>query len=675
MALTANELKKEKEYLKKVLEVLKANIKTGDLSVDKQKQDIYEMKKFMWDNSSDYTDEEMMVQMHNMDHEVDLTNSKINQLMRLKRSLQSPYFGKVLFESEEFKDIMPVYIGMNSIMEDTNFYVFDWRSPISSLFYNYELGDAEYEAPMGKVKGNILNKRQFKIEDGKLIRCFDSSINIDDEFLQDVLAKQSSEKMQNIVSTIQKEQNEIIRNTADKFLIVQGIAGSGKTSVALHRIAYLLYRQKHLSSKNVLIFSPNNLFTHYISNVLPELGEQNVMTTTFHDFSKSILQSKNIESFTDYLDRVYKINNDNEKNIIKEKMSDEFKAELDSFYEKYLSSIAFDNNVSINDSIISARSLNRLLQNKWSDRNLETRLELIAKQICEALHLNQKKSAGKIQKHLAKSLNKKIDAFSIYNALLREKGLDEIKQDNVLYEDITPLLYLHFKTKDFPNYSDVKQVVIDEAQDYSKLQIEILNMLFPNASFTILGDVNQTINPNYKYNSLGDLRQIRDKSNYLELNKTYRSSEEIIDYSNKILGLNNVCAIRHDNKIPVEEFDIEEENIITEIPSILAKMEENGFKKNAIITKNKEEAIYLSKLLRNIKNLSLVKENSKGSMSGNIIIPSYMSKGLEFDGVIVYTDPDNQYTNEEKNLYYVVLSRAQHQLAVCNQEKIKIKSR
>ena len=179
-----------------------------------------------------------------------------------------------------------VYIGITYVEDEENdeYLVNDWRAPISSLFYDYEVGKAEYKAPEGIIKGEIKNKRQFNIKDGKLVRVFDNNINIDDELLQEVLAQESNEKMKNIVNTIQAEQNQIIRNVEDKNLIVQGIAGSGKTSVALHRIAFLLYKIENLSSNNILIFSPNKVFTEYISNVLPELGENNTLQTTFSEF-------------------------------------------------------------------------------------------------------------------------------------------------------------------------------------------------------------------------------------------------------------------------------------------------------------------------------------------------------------------------------------------------------
>ena len=243
MKLSPEQLKAEEYYLRKTLEVLNNIIEKSSDSIDSRKVDIIEMKKYIWKNIGILDDIEVMKNMDDVNKEVDFTNKNIKVINSLKKSLISPYFGRIDFSSDD--DIISIYIGINGIMKDLKNYVFDWRTPIASLFYNYGVGKAEYVAPGGIIKGDISLKRQYKITDGKIKRCFDSDINIDDEYLQEILSESSSEKMTNIVNTIQKEQNVIIRNTSDRYLIVQGIAGSGKTSVALHRIAYLLYNEKN----------------------------------------------------------------------------------------------------------------------------------------------------------------------------------------------------------------------------------------------------------------------------------------------------------------------------------------------------------------------------------------------------------------------------------------------
>ena len=335
MSISKGELQKEKAYLLKVKKVLEKLIEKGMQTVEQRTTSINDLKKFMWDNLSDYTDEERGIALYEVDQSVDITNEKIADINRYKKAKDNPYFAKIVFKDDEFEDEMPIYIGMKSVQEGINFYVYDWRAPISSMFYNYELGDAEYEAPTGVITGQLLSKMQFKIQNGKLIRCFKSDINIDDEYLQEVLSNSSTDKMKNIVSTIQREQNAIIRYDNDKYLVVQGVAGSGKTSVALHRIAYLLYKDLALKSNNVLIFSPNDVFSDYISNVLPELGEENVLKSTLNEFALAYLKPyKQIESYSEFLERVYS----NKPNLtagqtIEYKMSDQCKNDIDEFVE------------------------------------------------------------------------------------------------------------------------------------------------------------------------------------------------------------------------------------------------------------------------------------------------------------------------------------------------------
>jgi len=230
------------------------------------------------------------------------------------------------------------------------------------MFYDYGVGDASYLSLEGIIKGTITNKRQFKIEHKKLIHIFDNNLNIDDEVLQEVLSKEANDKMKNIVNTIQQEQNEVIRNIENKTLIVQGIAGSGKTSVALHRIAFLLYKIKNLTSNNILIFSPNKVFSEYISNVLPELGEDNTLQTTFDSFLESnILEFRHVESFSRFIERYYK---ETEKNIelVKYKQSDRIINDLDQYIKSLEEKAEFISDIKVDKMYCTKDELNILLK-------------------------------------------------------------------------------------------------------------------------------------------------------------------------------------------------------------------------------------------------------------------------------------------------------------------------
>ena len=683
MNIDKNELSNEQEYLKNTLNIIKELIGEEDFNIQRQVNSVNELKKYIWENVGTLDDVEILQEMNSINNNVSVTNSNIQALQKLKKSLENPYFGRIDFLLNE--EINKIYVGINGVMKDFEFYVHDWRSPIASLFYNSNIGHASYEAPAGTIEGEVLLKRQYKIVNQKLERCFDSALNIDDDFLQEILAKSSSDKMTNIVSTIQQEQNEIIRNITDKYLIVQGIAGSGKTSVALHRIAYLLYKEKNLTSNNVLIFSPSDVFSSYISDVLPELGENNVLQSTFSDFALSYLKDfKSIESFTEFIERFYskKSINKEEYNEIKYKLSNDFKEEIDKYLGDLKKNIYFTEGIQLNDKKISKEELTDLFVNKYEKLSLISRIEKLAEHICDIYNISYKKNYKKLQVNLLSLLSKKIDVKDIYVDMLKSEfhkeksnySYDEsYKIDKKLnYDDLGPMLYMFFEINGYPYGNMIKHIIIDEAQDYSLLQFDMLKKIFKNSSFTILGDVNQTINPYYKYNSLDQINNIfEDKGKYIELNKTYRSSEEIIEYTNNILDLNNACSIRRNNNVPVVSRDVDEKNLINQLIEDIELMRKSGMKKISIITKNNEQAVRIyNKLKELIKDIIIIIIDSKSEQKINdvVILPSYISKGLEFDSVIAYVDKNELYNEDEKNLFYVVCTRAQHSLTVYNQK-------
>ena len=685
MNIDKDELQKEQEYLNKTLDVVNELIEENDELIQGKQNEIQEMKKYIWDNNGVLDDVEVKLEMYNINRSVLNTNDTIKQLLKLKKSLISPYFGRVDFEEDGFKDT--VYIGINGIMKDLEFYVFDWRAPISSLFYNYGVGPASYSAPNGKISGDVTLKRQYKINGNTIERCFDSDLNIDDDYLQEILANSSSEKMTNIVNTIQKEQNEIIRNITDKYLVVQGIAGSGKTSVALHRIAYLLYKEKDLKSNNVLIFSPNEVFSQYISNVLPELGEDNVLQTTYSDFAYAFMKDvKKIESFTEFIERYYKNNDmsEDEYKITKFKLSDKFKELIDKYITDCKKNISFIKPMVINGKIFSVEELNKLFKETYDKFPLTERIYVLADHLCDLTKISYKKNEKLLEYKIRENLNYNLDFKKIYKDIIKSDDFKKLtdSRENITfnlgkvlkYEDLIPLMYINFEVNGYPKNNRIRHVIIDEAQDYSLVQFEMLKKIFNDSSFTILGDINQTINPYYKYESLNNVNGIfNNKVRYLELNKTYRSSEEIINYTNEILGLSNACAVRHSNNIPVKACTVSIGEVAEHIVKDIETMRQNGIKRIAIITKNSSETLSLYEVLKDyVTDISVIDKSTNNKVGETVIMPSYISKGLEFDGVISYTDEKNPYTEKDKYLFYVVCTRAQHSLTVYNQKELKL---
>ena len=671
MNVSKEDIKKEKCYLKEVITIIDRIIEQSSKSINYSKKDLNEIKRFMWENLTEYTDEERAIALNDVDYKVSQVNVRIDDLYKYEKAKSSPYFGKIVFKYKDANFFSPIYIGMKNIYEDNKIYVFDWRAPISSIFYNYELGPASFESPSGIIDGELLSKMQFKIDNGELIRCFNCEINIDDEYLQDILSNVSSNKMKNIVNTIQREQNKIIRNSSDRYLIVQGVAGSGKTSVALHRIAYLLYKDKNLKSNNVLIFSPNNVFSDYISNVLPELGEENGITTTLYDFAKSFLKANRIiESYSELLERMYSDEcNEAITKDISYKLSSECKKDIDNFFKEYERKMCFSRGLNINEKYYSQLYLQKLFIDKYGKLSLKERINQMAEHICLTSAISVKRNLASVSKNLNAIFKIKYNHVSLYNSFLKSKGLKPVGKNKVNYEDIVGLIYVYFKLYGVPEYNYIRHVVIDEAQDYSEFQFDVLKMLFSNASFTILGDVYQTINPHYKYNSLEQLKNIFDNAIYLQLNKTYRSSEEIIEYSNKILELSNVSAIRNRINIPVGIKEVEYDEMVDTLRHDVDEMRKNGMNKVAIIVKNMTDAKKIANMLQLTENdeIQLVLSGSEVINKPIIIIPSYLSKGLEFDSVIVCNTNHKKYEEREKNLYYVVCTRAQHKLSVYNE--------
>lgn len=632
--ISNEKLKNEKKYLENTKNIIKEKLNKIDVNLDTSKNETIAFKKYVYNEcnamaTSNNLDRvfEYMELIDEGNQKVDLVNKIINQKQKLTNSLNSPFFGKIIFNHEN------IYIGINAIEKDFINYIYDWRSPIASMYYNYKLGKASFDTPLGKEEGEITEKIQFKIENGILKWCIENSETIDDDILGEILSK-SSDKLTNIVNTIQKEQNEIIRNTNDKVLITEGVAGSGKTEIALHRIAYLLYNNRNLNSNNILIFSPNDIFTEYISGVLPELSEENVLSTTFELLGKKYIDI-NTESYSNFLDRVY-----NNKTKIDE-FSDNYIKKLENFLETYINNIKFKTGLVINNKKITKEDLNNYLK-KYAKLTILERINTITTDIIDYFNLKNKHQKA-IKEKLISILTDTITPLEIYNKFLLKENKETIK-NKVLYQHITPLLYTTFYINDYPYESNIKHVVIDETQDYSIHQLKLIKKIFSKATFTILGDINQNLNPYINYNSLEEYGNIFDNYKYIKLNKSYRNTKNITDYTSKLLNI-EINSIREKGT-----------NVIIKNTIDLNKELNNLSGKIGIITKDKKTTEKVYNILKNRTDISSPIIDSKNERI--VVLPIYLAKGLEFNSVIVYNIKDN------KKLLYVSATRAQNNLIV-----------
>lgn len=646
---------------------------------------------------------------------------------KYENMLLSPYFARMDFQEDGEETAEKYYIGISNLINgDFDFLIYDWRAPVSSMFYDYEIGEAYYKCPDGIINGKISMKRQYKIHDGEIEYMFDSNIKIDDEVLQDILSKSSDNKMKAIVTTIQREQNKAIRNEKYKNLIVQGPAGSGKTSVALHRIAYLLYKHRDtITAKNIVIFSPNNIFNDYISNVLPQLGEDNMLQTTFKEYMHDVL--KDIAGKEDYCEVMENILGDESEQAypirvksLRFKSSVEF-VKLLRVYTEYLETMdrGFEDITLRGKTIISAEEMKELLYKDYVNLPLKRRLEKLKQRILYLLepyeralvnkamtevqesdeYLEQdeivKLSKALVSREIKTIVNEieektKFDLMDCYKAFyedievflkmanikydnesieeIKKYTLENLKGKKINYEDQIALLFIRGAVGGIPKTEEVKYVIIDEAQDYTPLQYEVFNQLFNKANKTILGDISQSINP---YMNMGSYSNVVDifkpeNTSIINLTKSYRSTMEITKFSRRILSdeINNEYVERRGECLKLNGF-ISEEDINKRIVEKVKVYKEQGHNSIGIITKNAQEAKGVYNYLKDRLNAKIIVSEDDEYENDILVIPAYLAKGLEFDVVMIYNASYLRYKDEEDRLLlYTACTRALHVLEI-----------
>jgi DNA helicase-2/ATP-dependent DNA helicase PcrA len=616
-----------------------------------------------------------------------------NQILQLENLIKSPYFARIDFRFDE--DDLPenIYIGRSSLKKDNsyNFCVYDWRSPIASVFYRFATGQAYYDAPGGRMTGEVYLKRQYEINNGVLEYYFDSDVQIVDEFLRKLLSNNTTSNMKTIIESIQRDQDIVIRDLESDVLIVQGVAGSGKTSIALHRAAYLMYQgqSSKLSANNITIISPNTLFEQYISSVIPELGEDNVVLVVFDELLTSILQDEHIQSKNEFLENLITSSgyHDIIKSSIEFKTSHKFMEILNRLISDMphrwieFEDVYYDGQCMVTKEVLKEKIIGKI------DTPLGMRLKLLEDFIVDLIYDSKKI-------HLKKSIKNEIMKFtqlnivSIYKWLFNDKEyfytlakdlelpdciediLEYTKEKldtNILYyDDATALAYLNLKINGTNEYKSIKQVVIDEAQDYYPLHYEIFNLLFVNAKYTILGDINQTLEKKEDlllYEKISKIF-INKKSSLVIMDKSFRSTNEIFKYCSKFatqsMEIKNFNRQGEEPKVCVFSDQLSlNDMIISEIKLCLEK----GYQSIGLICKTEENTSSLFEFLKDRVDVQLIKHESIVNLRGVFIIPVYMSKGLEFDAVFICdTDASNYHSDDDKNLLYIACTRALHKL-------------
>ncbi|MBR2785124.1 MAG: AAA family ATPase [Clostridia bacterium] len=646
---------------------------------------------------------------------------KIANIQKIK---EKPYFARIDFKEDKKSTKDKLYIGKIGVTDlDGKVVVTDWRAPVSTLYYDSNLGQVEYDAPYGKIHGELSLKRQIIIQNRKIESIFDVDSVSDDELLKPYLGASADSRLKNIVASIQGEQNEIIRKNIEKNLIVQGVAGSGKTTVALHRIAYLMYNNSEKYKANqFMVIGPNKFFINYISNVLPDLDASNAVQLTYEELASNFIGEK-----ISYEDSTKKLNDiiDGRDTIsnVKYKTTLEYKDLLDNYLKQIEYDVIPDDGLVINGICVLSKDEILAVYNQTQGESIKQRLDIVSRRIAnnikndddiysrvksqmDALELSQTDVEERrkiIKKELdmlkdlnntgfEKQLKKLLDisnlkVIPIYlnfvesvdniPQIIRDTTIKSLKSRVIENEDIAPIMYIKLKYFGNEDYKNIKCVVVDEAQDFGVFSYYILRNVLNQANFSIFGDLAQGI---YSYRAIDKWEDIQSKifedSEYLNLRKSYRTSIEIMSEANKISSAINLGeakpVIREAG--PVIKTKVDEKNKNEYIKNKVQEYLNNGYKSIAIVYKNQTEMAKISKLLKenNIENEIIYKDQEKYN-GGVCILTSYLSKGLEFDVVIVADTDESNYDSDnvlDMKLLYVAMTRALHKLELIYTDKI-----
>lgn len=588
---------------------------------------------------------------------------------QIKKLIDSPYFGRFdfVYEGDQIKDAEAFYIGRFGFSDgDGNNLIYDWRAPVCHMYYEFELGDAYYIVKERQFDGELIGKRQFKIENSAIHYMMDSSVTIQDAILQRTLSEGASEKMKTIVSSIQREQNRIVRNETAYNVVIQGVAGSGKTAVALHRIAYLLYKYRDtLRPETIFILSPNKIFGDYISTVLPELGEQPIRSYTLDELTQLLLP--NSYSFTSFEQEVTQMMEQPLSDLAKRtafKANFDFVQKLEDFLQQLDATLLKHGDFSISESIIEADYLQGRFE-QYKNEPVMQRLELLADDILTILKakwLGELKlpSKNEVIKRLKKRLTMQ-SPMAIYQAFYAHLGEEQqfiFKKQHFEFADVYPYLYCQLYFQGIKTYENVQHFVLDEMQDYTPVQYAVLQKVF-TCKRTIIGDFSQALLP-FETISKKAFLHLFSQLEYVELTTSYRSSYEIAMYTQKFLHQMTIQPIARHGEQPQEIAYTSMDEMIT----LIKNYANNSYKTTAIICKTNADLVELANLLKDIP-FTILDGDAKTFEMGILLTTIQYAKGLEFDSVIIPTvDRQHYETTFDCGLLYIACTRAMHQLTL-----------
>ena len=663
----------ERNYLEEIKEELTRALSRMQNRVREYSEELREKKQYLFENQHGMDEADWAAATQSMDRMASTGESAVERRRKLLKLVQSPYFGRIDFKTSSQDLETPVYIGLSTFSDESqrNNFIYDWRAPISSLFYDFELGEAYYETLSRKIAGQILLKRQYKIRDGQMEFMIENSVSIQDEVLQKELSKSADDKMKNIVATIQRDQNQVIRNETASVMIIQGVAGSGKTSIALHRIAFLLYRfRDSIKAKDILILSPNKVFADYISNVLPELGEEHIPETGMEDLATALLDNK--YQFQTFFEQVAGLLENPHPEFIERiqfKSSFEFVSQLNKYF------IHLENNsfkhieLKVAGVIIPVPLIVEKFR-AWSRMPMHQRIPEVTKEVLQEIRnkVNRKLSGGekaKVWELVPRMFNMR-SPFDVYKGFYEWIGKPHMFRMmhgmKLEFSDVFPLIYCKIRLEGVQSYDHIKHLLVDEMQDYTPVQYAVLSRVF-KCKKTILGDVNQPVNP-YSASSAEGIEQVFPQGDIVKLFRSYRSTWEIAQFSLRIRPNADLIAMeRHGEEPQILGFSNLQEEVYA-LKKLIQDFSHSNNQSLGIICKTQKQAQLLFDQLKSEK-VHLLTPDSTAFSSGTIITTVHLAKGLEFDEVIIpFVSETNYKTDIDKRMLYIACTRAMHRLTL-----------
>jgi DNA helicase-2/ATP-dependent DNA helicase PcrA len=663
--------KDEREYLEQIKEKLLLATRRADRNVRDLSEEMRQNKQYIYENQSGLDEADMVAADQSFNRMASTGEGAVIRKRKLMKLLQSPYFGRIDFDTNQAP--LPIYIGIHTFFDEAERanLVYDWRAPISSMFYDFELGPAWYETPSGKVEGEIRLKRQYKVVEGRMEYMIENAVNIQDELLQRELSKSADDKMKNIVATIQRDQNAVIRNEDATVMIIQGVAGSGKTSIALHRIAFLLYRfRESIRSKDIMILSPNKVFADYISNVLPELGEEQIPEMVMEELAMEVLENK--FRFQSFFEQVAALLEKHEVRFIERiqfKSSFEFLAKLNQYLIHLENNFFVPVELRVGSTVVPSPFIHERFK-KYHRLPLLKRIPQVVKDISDFVRDDRKrKLTGFEKQQIWDSVPKMIrftDFFSLYKNFYTWMKKDEMfvsAANGILeYADVFPLIYCKIRLEGHQPYDDVKHLLIDEMQDYTPVQYAVISRLF-KCRKTILGDIGQRVNP-YSASSAEAIHQIFPNGDTVRLLRSYRSTWEITMFAQHIVRNPDIIPMeRHGDTPEIKGFESNHEEAAA-IQTLITQFLNSGLQSLGIICKTHEQAQALYEELKG-ESVSLLTPESTAFRHGAIITTAHLAKGLEFDEVVIpFASARNYATEVDRSMLYIACTRAMHKLTL-----------